>query len=159
MRVTDIAYDSAGNLWVLDTFGQMLHKFDQNNQLLFTIGQQPEDSDPGRFDNPGGFAIDQEDRVWVVDQWNKRIQIFDSDGNLLAVWDGCMTTAGCFMNTGFVLVGGNDIVYVSDYDENGLKPARLLKFHITSMPEVPIMVAATPAAAPMATPDATPAAG
>jgi outer membrane protein assembly factor BamB len=159
MRPTDIVYDTVGNFWVLDTYQNQLLKFDANNNLLFTIGSPPPSSSPGRFVNPSDIAIDTQDRVWVADQWNRRIEVFDTDGNLLADWDGCNTNAACFQETALVFADSNGNVFVADYDGEGMNPPRMMKFKITSMPEVPMMAAATPAAAGLATPVASPVAG
>jgi sugar lactone lactonase YvrE len=159
MRPTDIVYDTVGNFWVLDTYQNQLLKFDANNNLLFTIGSPPPSSSPGRFVNPSDIAIDTQDRVWVADQWNRRIEVFDTDGNLLADWDGCNTNAACFQETALVFADSNGNVFVADYDGEGMNPPRMMKFMITSMPEVPMMAAATPAAAGLATPVASPVAG
>ncbi|MFV1980532.1 MAG: hypothetical protein ACC655_05200 [Rhodothermia bacterium] len=44
-------------------------------------------SDPGQFNLPHTIYVDSDDRVWVGDRNNHRIQIFDTDGALLEVWD------------------------------------------------------------------------
>jgi outer membrane protein assembly factor BamB len=152
-----LVYDSHGNFWVLDNAGK-LSKYGSDGQPLFWIGNGAIDR-PGYFSNPPGFTIDDQDRVWVADQWNYRVQVFDPQGNLLSIWDACNTDANCFRNADILLIGGNGFVYVDDYDPNGVEEGRLMKFHITSMPEVPMMAAATPAAAGLATPVASPVAG
>lgn len=40
----------------------------------------------GEFDMPGGIAISRDDRVYVADQCNRRIQVFDTDGKFLMTW-------------------------------------------------------------------------
>ncbi len=40
----------------------------------------------GEFDYPGGLAIDREGRVYVADQTNHRIQVFDRRGRFLLKW-------------------------------------------------------------------------
>jgi outer membrane protein assembly factor BamB len=141
----DIGLDPDGNLWVLDDVGQV-YKFDHNNQLLLSVGHKFEHASPGHFLDPCCIDIDEQGRVWVADQWNRRIQVFDPNGNLLAVWDGCATEAGCLMNTSYPIIAGNGFFYLTDWDPEGLKPAHMHKFRITFMPEVPILEAATPAA-------------
>lgn len=42
--------------------------------------------DIGKFNNPGGIAIDSEDNIYVADSYNYRIQKFDSNGNFLKEW-------------------------------------------------------------------------
>jgi outer membrane protein assembly factor BamB len=157
-RPTSIAYDQNGDFWVLDTSYQRLDKFDAEGHHLLAIGGT-QSSAPGQFYEPATVDVDGMGRVWVTDQTNQRVQVFDADGNLLDILDTCGTEAGCFLRPGWIIAGGNDYVYVLDVDLNFIQDRRLMKFHITSMPEVPMMAAATPAAAGLATPVASPVAG
>ena len=58
------------------------------------------------FDDPHGIAMDAEGRVFVADRGNSRIQIFDSNGELEAIW----TQFG--KPSGLVIAG--DILYSVD---------------------------------------------
>jgi sugar lactone lactonase YvrE len=40
----------------------------------------------GEFDCPGGLAADQRGRVYVADQTNHRVQVFDGEGKFLFQW-------------------------------------------------------------------------
>ena len=42
--------------------------------------------EPGQFVRPQNLAVDEQDRIWVVDACNHRIQVFDTQGKLLDVW-------------------------------------------------------------------------
>ena len=41
---------------------------------------------PGDFDSPHALAMDSKGRLYVGDRTNSRIQIFNQNGKLLAVW-------------------------------------------------------------------------
>ncbi len=44
-------------------------------------------SDPGEFAEPTGIAIDRENRIYIADSANKRVQVFDSNfRHLLSYW-------------------------------------------------------------------------
>lgn len=45
---------------------------------------------PGQFGIPHSLWTDRLDRVWVADREFDRVQIFDSDGNLLRCIDGLL---------------------------------------------------------------------
>jgi hypothetical protein len=47
-------------------------------------------SDPGLLRTPSGVACDALGNVYVADTGNRRVQVFTSDGQLLAVWDAAM---------------------------------------------------------------------
>jgi len=52
--------------------------FDREGQLLYTFGGRG--TALGQFQLPTGLFIDQNDRVYVADSYNHRIQIFQYHG-------------------------------------------------------------------------------
>ena len=85
-RVTNVALDSRGDLFVADGYGNArVHKFGNNGDYLFSWGE-PGDG-PGEFNLPHAIAIDQDDRIYVADRENSRIQVFNHHGSFVAMWD------------------------------------------------------------------------
>jgi DNA-binding beta-propeller fold protein YncE len=78
-----VAVDSLGNLYVSDQANNQIQKFDNQGQLLKTIGQKG--SEPGSFMGPRGLATDAQDNLYVADEYNSRIQKFDASGALVSV--------------------------------------------------------------------------
>src|SRR5499427_2805826 len=77
---TDVAWDAAGNIYVADGVGNArIAKFDKNGRFIKSWGQRG--LQPGQFNTPHGIAIDAQGNVYVADQGNRRIQVFDADGN------------------------------------------------------------------------------
>jgi len=77
---TDVAWDAAGNIYVVDGYGNArIAKFDKNGKFIRSWGQRG--SATGQFNTPHGIAIDTQGNVYVADQGNRRIQVFDGDGN------------------------------------------------------------------------------
>ncbi|HEX4595485.1 MAG TPA: peptidyl-alpha-hydroxyglycine alpha-amidating lyase family protein [Bryobacteraceae bacterium] len=76
----DVAWDSAGNIFVADGYGNArIAKFDKNGVFLKSWGSKGTES--GQFDMPDSIATDAQGNVYVADRGNKRIQVFDNDGN------------------------------------------------------------------------------
>jgi len=81
-QVTDVAWDSAGNAYISDGYiNSRVAKVDKNGNWVKSWGE-PGDQ-PGQFNTPHGIAVDAQDRVYVADRGNRRIQVFDADGKFL----------------------------------------------------------------------------
>jgi hypothetical protein len=79
-RPTDVAWDAAGNIFVSDAYtNARVVKLDKFGKFIKTWGSKG--SGEGQFDMPNSIAIDARGNVYVADLGNKRIQVFDNDGN------------------------------------------------------------------------------
>lgn len=96
-RPTDVAWDAAGNIYVADGYGNSrVAKFDKNGKYIKCWGSRG--SAPGQFNTPHSIATDAQGNVYVADRQNRRIQVFDGDGNFKtqflnvgAPWAICIT--------------------------------------------------------------------
>ncbi len=86
-RTADVAWDRAGNIYVADGIGTTtgnarVAKFDKDGHFIKSWGFRG--SEPGQFSSLRGIALDAQGNVYVADAGNKRIQVFDGDGNVKA---------------------------------------------------------------------------
>jgi len=106
---TDIGFDSAGNIYVSDGYGNArVHKFSPAGELILSWGTPG--SGPGQFDLPHCVRVDRNDRVLVADRTNNRIQIFDTSGAYVEEW-------GDLNQPDTIHIDANDIVYVAELDQ------------------------------------------
>jgi hypothetical protein len=79
---TDVAWDSQGNTYISDGYvNSRVAKFTKAGDWVKSWGEPG--SGPGQFNTPHTIAVDRNDRVYVGDRGNRRIQVFDTDGRFL----------------------------------------------------------------------------
>jgi DNA-binding beta-propeller fold protein YncE len=116
---TDVAWDAAGNIYVADGVGNArIAKFDKNGRFIRSWGQRG--LQPGQFNTPHGIAIDAQGLVYVADQGNRRIEVFDADGNYKTQFLNVGTPAALCLTRGprqFLYVSNSNPL--NDLDVNG----------------------------------------
>ena len=84
---TGIVLAPDGFLYISDGYGNArVHKFTREGEHVKTWGGYG--TDPGRFTLVHNIGVDSQNRLYVCDRENDRIQVFDGEGNLLSVWEG-----------------------------------------------------------------------
>jgi len=118
-RPTDVAWDAAGNIYVADGYGNSrIAKFDKNGKFVKSWGSRG--TEQGQLNTPHGLAVDAQGNVYVADMGNKRIQVFDSDGNFKTQFSNVRAPAAICITP-----GARQVLYVSnsnppeDLDANG----------------------------------------
>ena len=109
-RPTGVAIAPNGDVFVSDghypnKFGTArVVKFSKDGQFIKTWGRKG--AAPGELDEPHDIFIGgSQNRVYVADRRNLRIQVFDQDGNFIAAWHQ-------FGQPSSVFVGKDDTIYV-----------------------------------------------
>jgi DNA-binding beta-propeller fold protein YncE len=86
-KPTDVAFGPSGEVFVSDGYGNnRVMQFDARGKFVRTWGKAGKG--PGEFNLPHAVRVDSRQRVLVGDRENKRIQVFDRDGKVLAIWEG-----------------------------------------------------------------------
>jgi DNA-binding beta-propeller fold protein YncE len=83
---TDIGWSKDGSMFVSDGYGNSrVVKFDKDGNFVKAWGERG--TAPGDFNTPHSLVVDNNDIVYVADRANNRVQSFDTEGKLKAVWN------------------------------------------------------------------------
>ena len=77
-KPADVAADSKGNIYVLDSGNHRVVKFDKDGRYLLEFGRFGQG--PGEFSSPVDIYIDRRDKIYIIDSGNRRMQIFNDEG-------------------------------------------------------------------------------
>ena len=121
---SDVAWDAAGDIFVADgSAPSRVAKFDKNGVFIKSWGGRGDA--PGQFSTPHSIVIDSKDNIYIADRGNKRIQVFDTDGNLKtqynnigSPWALCITS------------GPHPYLYSSDSNTNDFDNAAIYKMEL-----------------------------
>src|SRR4051794_36689383 len=79
---TDVTWDREGSLFISDGYiNSRVAKYDKNGDWVKQWGQSGKG--PGEFNTPHSIAADAGGNIYVADRGNRRIQVFDHDGQYL----------------------------------------------------------------------------
>ena len=92
-RPTDVAWDAQGNIYVADGYGNSrVAKYAPTGKWLKNWGSRG--TGQGQFNIVHGIAVDAQGNVYVGDEGNKRVQVFDTEGNFKTLFANvCAPTA------------------------------------------------------------------
>ncbi len=119
-RPAGMAFDSSGNVYVVDCGNDRVQKFTAMARYLTQWGASG--SGDGQFDVPWGIAADAAGNVYVADEHNHRIQKFTSTGAYLTQWGYVLARGdGQFNAPWEVAVDPAGNVYVADSCNNRIQ--------------------------------------
>ena len=110
-RPTKAVVSPDGELFVSDGYGQSrVHRFTLDGRHLASWGSPG--VEPGQFALPHSVAVDGQNRVYIADRENCRIQVFDRDGKFLSQCSNGSWPGILWPND--VRIGSNGEIYVAE---------------------------------------------
>jgi hypothetical protein len=117
-RPTDVGWDAQGNIFVSDGYvNHRVVKYDKNGRFLRQVGSERPGSEPSQFNLPHGLAVDAQGNVYVADRTNNRMQVFDNNLVLRAVYDNIGTSWSVCVSP-----GPHQYLFTSNSNPNGNGP-------------------------------------
>ncbi|MEX0618035.1 MAG: peptidyl-alpha-hydroxyglycine alpha-amidating lyase family protein [Pseudohongiellaceae bacterium] len=105
----DVLVAPNGDIFVADGHSaegnNRIVKYNSNGEYQMEWGETG--SNPGQFRTPHGLAMDSEGLLYVGDRSNRRVQVFDQDGNFVTDYYQFGRPSGVFIDK-------NDHIYVAD---------------------------------------------
>lgn len=86
---TDVGWDADDNIFISDGYiNSRIAKMTKNGDWIKSWGSYGEggahaNENPGKFRNPHSMQVDRNGNVYAADRGNRRIQVFDKEGNFL----------------------------------------------------------------------------
>ncbi len=86
-RPTDVTWDPQGNIFVSDGYvNSRVVKYDRNGRFVKSVGGA-RGSAPSQLSTPHSITSDAQGNIYVGDRGNARVQVFDNDLVLRAIYD------------------------------------------------------------------------
>jgi DNA-binding beta-propeller fold protein YncE len=112
---TEMVPSPSGDLYVTDGYrNAKVHRFAADGHLRKSWGEGGK-TEPSHFHLPHSLIVDQDNRVYVCDRENNRIQIFSADGQFITMWPDLRRPLDISMD-------GDGILYISEGGVSGLSP-------------------------------------
>jgi len=114
---TSVVEAANGDIFVSDGYrNARVHRFSADGTLIKSWGEPGNAQElrnttkkPGCFHTPHGIWV-HEDRVYLLDRENNRIQIFSTDGDFITMWTGFERPTDIYMDK-------ENVLYVTELEE------------------------------------------
>ena len=121
-NVLDIAVDNEGYVYVCDgvqgkIFNHYIQKFDSEGNFISKFGGFG--SEDGQFNVPKGIAIN-DTSIYVIDQYNARIQQYDHDFSFIKSWSTKLYNFESWLGSApiSIAISSDGYIYITDSGKN-----------------------------------------
>jgi len=117
--INDVAIDTDGNLYVLDSTNKCVQVFNSDGEYVTSFGSTG--TGDGEFDTPWGIAVNSDGEIYVADSGNDRIQKFTSAYVFDSKFGSTGSGNGELSGPRGLTVDADDNVYVCDAGNNRIQ--------------------------------------
>ena len=87
-RPTDVTWDTEDNIFVSDGYyNHRVVKYSPDGRYLGQVGSGQRGGEPDQFSTPHTIASDDQGNIYVGDRGNRRVKVYSSDLELLAMYE------------------------------------------------------------------------
>ena len=115
----DVAFDSTGDVYVVDRGNHCIQVFTVVGQFMRKFGSEGERN--GELNLPTSISIDNDNVVYVTEDGNHRVSVFTCEGKFMTAFGTMGSGPGQFTDPRGIAVDSNGIVIVSDHENNRLQ--------------------------------------
>jgi sugar lactone lactonase YvrE len=132
-----IVIDSKDNLFIADTYNNMIRKISPDGVVTTLAGKSTKGSADGKgaaasFNHPNGITVDKNDNIYVADMGNNKIRKITPDG-MVSTFSGSKihgSANGDILSASFyrpygITIDKNGDLYVADYQNNLIRKISL----------------------------------
>ncbi len=130
----DVAVNASGLVYVVDQYHHRIQQFSPDGRFIRTWGKQGKvnvvrsalnflisDDHEGEFYYPSRIAIGTDNRVYVSDAYNNRVQVFDTEGRFIRSIGGMGLWGGRFRVASGIAIGADNSLFVADFYNNRIQ--------------------------------------
>ncbi|GAV20678.1 tripartite motif-containing protein 71 [Mariprofundus micogutta] len=130
----DVAVNSSGLVYVVDQYHHRIQQFTPEGLFIRNWGRKgkvnvvssalnflrPDDHED-EFYYPSRIAIGSDDRVYVSDSYNNRVQVFTSEGDFLQSIGGMGLWGSRFRISSGLVIAADNSIFVADFYNNRIQ--------------------------------------
>lgn len=112
---TEMVPSPSGELYVSDGYrNARVHRFTADGQLISSWGE-PGKVEANQFHLPHSLVMNEDNRVYLCDRENNRIQVFSADGDFITMWEDLRRPLD-------ISIDPDGLFCISEGGVNGLSP-------------------------------------
>jgi len=109
-----ITIDGNGDILVADYRNKVIQKYGKDGGAPIIVCRGQVWGDPESFRSPSDVAVDEQGHIYVLDNWDSKVQVFSETGQYLFEWGSQGSESGQFDDPEAFAISPDREIYVAD---------------------------------------------